>query len=171
MKPKPIVNPYTTGSRKRTVVTPDQTISKKVPKISAAERCQSVSLQIYNESTESANIGRQQTIHMQPTIKPKVQAPPPCIGRLRERRDTSFCWIGQPLQKKNDIMGRVYFQGFVLRGKTYNIGDVVALKSQYLNQTVCIVSAFQATKSFQGNAYDDGNFYEIQKCGRYKVNN
>lgn len=93
---------------------------------------------------------------------------PTSLGSLRERDDVAFCWINQPLPEENNAMGRVYFQGFNLRGKLYYIGDVLQVTTMYIDQTVYILSVFQATKSFQGNAYNDGNFYEIQKRGMYK---
>jgi hypothetical protein len=92
------------------------------------------------------------------------------LGRLRVREGVAFRWVN-PLSpiNCNNQMGRVYFQGFVLRNKTHYIGDVVRVKTAYIDQTVLILSAFQATKSFQGNAYGDGNHYEIQKRGKYKI--
>ena len=95
----------------------------------------------------------------------------PSIGRLRTRQGIAFLWIGPPSPTTvNYAMGRVYFHGFSLGDKEYYCGDVVKLKTRYLNQTVRIVSAFQATRSFQGvvQAYGDDNFREIQKRGKYR---
>ena len=88
------------------------------------------------------------------------------LGRLRSRSGIRFSWIGQQLPTENYEIGRVYFNGFTLCGKDYYGGNVVKMKTTYLSQTVRILSVFQATKSFQGNAYGDGQLYEIQKRGK-----
>jgi hypothetical protein len=93
---------------------------------------------------------------------------PNCLGRLRTREGIDFQWIGPPVVSKNNVIGRVYFQGFHLSGNSYFVDGIVAMKTSYLNETVRIVSVFQATKSYIGTVYDDC-FEEIQKRGGYNM--
>jgi hypothetical protein len=102
-------------------------------------------------------------------VKPKLiqKTAKTYLGRLRTREGINFSWI-LPMMDENYTIGRVYYHGFQLSNNTYHVGDVVHVITNYLNETVRIVSVFQATKSYQGNPYLDGTIQEIQKRGMYK---
>jgi hypothetical protein len=159
---KPIINPYV----KRKPTTPGNQTTPPVKKYKSTvdnDNGSTTSPVLLHAITTS-------TVTPDQTVKKFTGGTTESLGRLRARHGVAFHWIYQPFIKENSAMGRVYFQGFSFCGKEYYIGDVVDLKTNYLNQTVCIISAFQATKSFQGNAYGDGHFLEIQKRGKFVLN-
>lgn len=147
----------TSASSQPNIVTPDPKVQKI--HLTNSKIGRNVAKELCSETKHSKKI------HISSGSKPSTTKIVTSLGRLRTRRGVSFDWIGQPLPTENNEMGRIYFHGFKLCSKEYHIGNVVNMKTGYLNQTVRILSVFQATKSFQGNAYGDGCFWEIQKRG------
>jgi hypothetical protein len=92
------------------------------------------------------------------------------LGHLRSREGINFAWTGSALPEENNEIGRVYFPGFSLRNKKFNIDDIVTIKTAEVNETVCrIVSTFQATKSFMGHYHNYEGLVEIQKRGAFAL--
>lgn len=110
----------------------------------------------------------------------KIQGPPPqlpfkstsssySLGHLRVRDGIDFGWQGDVVGW-NERLGRVYFNGFKLQNKLcsgcFKQGDTVQMKTKHVSaSTYIIVAVFQATKSFLGDCYGNGDQHEIQKRG------
>jgi hypothetical protein len=152
----PIVNPY--QKRKPVSVPSVNPTGRNNP----TKKCK----QTFETAQNEFSLASTSDCIIETKAKKYIQSIPNCLGRMRTREGIDFKWIGPPVVTKNNGIGRVYFQGFHLSGNSYSVDDIVAMKTSYLNETVQIVSVFQAAKSYIGTVYD-GCFEEIQKRGGY----